>query len=89
QGTNQEIVLLQTKNIAQGYSALLAFDKSLDLVQNKTIMEETIKNIQIQSDDFEIASEQLEEKYESEEMQWQGSFQIEDILGNKIEFNFT
>ncbi|GLH60492.1 hypothetical protein [Paulownia witches'-broom phytoplasma] len=22
-------------------------------------------------------------------MQWQGSFQIEDILGNKIEFNFT
>ncbi|GAK73993.1 MAG: DAK2 domain-containing protein [Candidatus Phytoplasma asteris] len=46
QGTNQEIVLLQTKNIAQGYSALLAFDKSLDLVQNKTIMEETIKNIQ-------------------------------------------
>ncbi|OIJ45078.1 hypothetical protein [Rice orange leaf phytoplasma] len=46
-------------------------------------------NIQIQSDDFEIASEQLEEKYESEEMQWQGSFQIEDILGNKIEFNFT
>ncbi|WP_252861437.1 hypothetical protein [New Jersey aster yellows phytoplasma] len=43
---NQEIVILQTKNIAQGYSALLAFDKSLDLVQNKTIMEETIKNIQ-------------------------------------------
>ncbi|WP_341833584.1 hypothetical protein M33023_06360 [Candidatus Phytoplasma asteris] len=51
-------------------------------------------NIQIESDDFEIASEQLEEKYESqtqnpEEIQWKGSFQIEDILGNKIEFNFT
>ncbi|WP_024563308.1 hypothetical protein [Candidatus Phytoplasma tritici] len=51
-------------------------------------------NIQIESDDFEIASEQLEEKYEAqtqnpEEMQWKGSFQIEDILGNKIEFNFT
>ncbi|WP_024563439.1 DAK2 domain-containing protein [Candidatus Phytoplasma tritici] len=47
QNNNQEIVLLKTKNIAQGYSALLAFDKSLDLAQNKTIMEETIKKIQI------------------------------------------
>jgi dihydroxyacetone kinase-like predicted kinase len=43
---NKEILLLKTKNIAQGRSALLVFDKNLDLSQNKIIMEETIKNTQ-------------------------------------------
>ncbi|AGL90969.1 DAK2 Domain Protein [Strawberry lethal yellows phytoplasma (CPA) str. NZSb11] len=56
---DQKIIIAPSKNIAQTYSALLAFDPSLDWDQNQEMIENTIKNIQIGEI---IAADKMNEK---------------------------